>query len=233
MTKRAGKWLTEWVKTIVIALIAWFTISTLLLQSFHIISSSMENTLLVGDVLWVNKMLYGAELPLIHVHMPSIREPRRGEIVIFESVETEGLAVVKRIIGMPGDTIAMEKGVLIRDGRRIDEPWVEQGNRPMESDSAARAQIRAWQVGRLVRGDAATYAPDPNNWGPMVVPRDSFFMMGDNRRESYDSRYWGFLPRRNIRGKTLITYFSYDPNTYKPLPVITNIRWGRFFDVPH
>jgi signal peptidase I len=92
--------------------------------------------------------------------------------------------------------------------------------------------MRHWQLPHYIGRDTAAYAPDLNNWGPIVVPADSFFMMGDNRDGSYDGRYWGFLPRANVRGRPLIVYYSYDPNTYKPAPYFTNIRWGRLFTTP-
>jgi len=230
--QKLAQWLLGWVKTIAVALVIWFTFSTFILQAFRIPSASMEATLLIGDVLYVNKMLYGAEIPLVGKRLPAFREPRREEIVVFDSVEEEGLKVVKRMIGVPGDTLAMVNGVVHRNGAAIDEPWVLPVNRLSETDAPGLAKIRAWQRPRLIAGDPATYAPDPNNWGPIVVPRNSFFMMGDNRRESYDSRFWGFLPRRNIRGKPVVIYFSYDPDTYKPLPYLTNIRWRRLFTLP-
>jgi signal peptidase I len=226
------RWLADWAKTIVVALVIWFTLSTLVVQAFHITSSSMERTLLIEDVLYVNKMLYGAELPLVHKRLPAIREPRRGEIIIFDSVESDTLEVVKRLIGLPGDTLAMSRGMLLRNGHAVQEPWVDETSRLMETDPAGRAQMRRWQVRYLVNRDTAGYDPDPNNWGPIVVPRDSFFMMGDNRRESYDSRFWGFLPRANIRGKAMLIYFSYDKDTYKPLPFLSNIRWSRILTIP-
>jgi signal peptidase I len=101
------------------------------------------------------------------------------------------------------------------------------------ADAYQRERMRRWQTPHLVSGvRPETYHPDLNNWGPIVVPADSFFMMGDNRDGSYDGRYWGFLPRANVRGRPLIVYYSYDGNTYKPLPFVTNIRWGRIFTTP-
>jgi signal peptidase I len=181
----------------------------------------------------VNKMLYGAEIPLVDKRLPPFREPARGELLVFDSVEQEGLKVVKRLIGVPGDTLAMHDGVLERNGRAVEEPWVTPANRRAETDDFGRAKMAAWQRRYLVGQDPATYAPDPNNWGRLVVPPGSFFMMGDNRRESWDSRYWGFLPRRNVRGKPMMIYFSWDGDTYKPLPYFTNIRWSRLFTLPH
>jgi signal peptidase I len=192
----------------------------------------MEGTLLIGDVLYVNKMLYGAEIPLIGKRLPAFREPKREEIVVFDSVEEEGLKVVKRLIGVAGDTLAMKDGTLIRNGRPVDEPWVIPANRHQAADPGAVAKMRSWQTRYLVAGDTASYSPEPDNWGPIVVPQGSFFMMGDNRRDSYDSRFWGFLPRQNVRGRPVIVYFSWDKDTYKPLPILTNIRWSRLFTLP-
>jgi signal peptidase I len=231
--KGFGRWLWEWAKSIVVALIVWFFLRTFLVEAFRIPSSSMENTLLVGDFLFVNKLLYGAEIPLVHKRLPAVREPRRGDILVFDSVEEEDLKVVKRLIGVPGDTLSMEGGALYRNGRKIDEPWVIRTDSTSNGDPQSRAQMRRWQLPYLVGRRPEDYNPDPNNWGPIVVPRDSFFMMGDNRDGSYDGRYWGFLPRQNVRGRPLIVYFSYDKNTYKPLPFLTNIRWGRLFTMPH
>jgi signal peptidase I len=230
--KHFGRWLWEWVKSIVVALIVWFFLRTFLVEAFRIPSGSMENTLLVGDFLFVNKLLYGAEVPLISKRLPAIREPRRGEILVFDSVEEEGLKVVKRLVGMPGDTLTMEKGILYRNSARVDEPWVIRTDPSANADPMGRAQMRRWQLPHYVGGDPQSYSPDLNNWGPLVVPADSFFMMGDNRDGSYDGRYWGFLPRDHVRGRPLIVYFSYNPNTYKPLPFFTNVRWRRLFTTP-
>ena len=230
--KGFARWLWDWTKSIVVALVVWFLLRTFLVEAFRIPSGSMENTLLVGDFLFVNKMLYGAEVPLLKKKLPAVREPRRGDILVFDSVEQEGLKVVKRLIGIPGDTLSMMKGVLHRNGKQIEEPWVIHSDPTANADPVGRAQMRHWQLAHYVGADTASYAPDLNNWGPIVVPADSFFMMGDNRDGSYDGRYWGFLPRANVRGRPLIVYYSYDPNTYKPAPYFTNIRWGRLFTTP-
>src|SRR3954453_15290479 len=115
-------WIWDWAKSIVVALVVWFFLRTFLVEAFRIPSGSMENTLLIGDFLFVNKALYGAEVPLVKTRLPAIRAPRGNAILVFDSVEEEGLKVVKRLIGVPGDTLAMEGGVLYRDGKRVDEP---------------------------------------------------------------------------------------------------------------
>jgi signal peptidase I len=98
-------WLWEWTKSIIVALVVWFFLRTFLVEAFRIPSGSMENTLLIGDFLFVNKALYGAEVPIVRAHLPAVREPERNDILVFDSVEEEGLKVVKRLVGMPGDTL--------------------------------------------------------------------------------------------------------------------------------
>ena len=231
--KSFARWLWDWTKSIAVALVVWFFLRTFLVEAFRIPSGSMENTLLIGDFLFVNKLLYGAEVPLIHARLPALREPRRGEILVFDSVEEEGLKVVKRLIGIPGDTLSMEAGQLYRNSQAVSEPWAIKSDPMANADPMQREQMRAWQSKYLVAGvDKATYRPDLNNWGPIVVPADSYFMMGDNRDGSYDGRYWGFLPRLNVRGRPLLVYYSFDGSNYKPLPFFTSIRWARIFTMP-
>ena len=239
MTARSGApsrsvmtWLWEWSKSILVALLVWFFLRTFLVEAFRIPSGSMENTLLIGDFLFVNKALYGAEVPLIGARLPAVREPRRNDVLVFDSVEDEGLKVVKRLIGMPGDTLSMENGELFRNGKRVNEPYALRSDPTRSEGPLQRAQMREWQLPHLINRNAATYQPDLQDWGPIVVPRDSFFMMGDNRDSSYDGRYWGFLPRTNVRGRPLVVYFSYDPSSWRALPVLTAVRWSRLFTAP-
>lgn len=225
--------LWEWVKSIVFAVAAWLMLRTFLIEAFKIPSGSMENTLLIGDHLFANKAVYGAQVPFTHFRTPAFREPERNDLLVFDSVEEEGLKVVKRLIGVPGDTLAMRGGQLYRNGQPVDEPYVRHDNPTLSEGPQNRAKMRAWQVKHLAGADAATYNPDVQDWGPIVVPADSFFMMGDNRDISYDSRYWGFLPRSSVRGTPLIIYYSYDPGSWRALPFVTAIRWNRFFTHPH
>ncbi|MBX3145461.1 MAG: signal peptidase I [Gemmatimonadales bacterium] len=226
------RWLWDWVKSIAVALVVWFFLRTFLVEAFRIPSGSMERTLLIGDFLFVNKLLYGAEVPLIGKRLPAVREPERNDVIVFDSVEEEGLKVVKRLVGLPGDTLSMENGVLFRDGQKVDEPWVVRTDPNYHADASSRAQMRRWQIRYYVGSNPDRYNPDLNTWGPIVVPPDSFLMLGDNRDGSYDGRYYGFLPRANVRGRPLIVYFSYDPETFKPAPYLTNIRWARLFTKP-
>ena len=226
-------WLWEWTKSIAVALVVWFFLRTFLVEAFRIPSGSMENTLLIGDFLFVNKALYGAEVPIIKSRLPAVREPERNDILVFDSVEEAGLKVVKRLIGMPGDTLSMEKGQLYRNGkagrravRGAFRPLALRGSDPARQDAGVAASPSGAAGYRQ-------YQPDLQEWGPIVVPADSFFMMGDNRDSSYDGRYWGFLPRDNVRGRPLVVYFSYDPSSWRSVPFLTAVRWGRIFTAPH
>lgn len=225
-------WVWDWAKSIAVALVVWFFLRTFLVEAFRIPSGSMEQTLLIGDFLFVNKALYGAEVPIIKKRLPAFREPERGEIVVFDSVE-EDIKVVKRLIGMPGDTLAMESGQLIRNGVRVPEPYAIHADPMPSADPIQRQRMRQWQLRYLGGQDPDTYYPDLQDWGPIVVPADSFFMMGDSRDNSHDSRMWGFLPRVNVRGTPMVVYFSYDQESWRPLPFLTEVRWGRLFSKPH
>jgi len=220
----------EWTKSLAAALIIWFFLRALLVEAFRIPSGSMENTLLIGDFLFVNKALYGAEMPVVHKRLPAFREPERGDVVIFDSAIEPGVNVVKRVIGMPGDTIAMEDNVISINGKPLDESYVIKTSPHSDPEDP---QMRAWQVRYLVGREARAYRPTLKNWGPLLVPADSFFVMGDNRDNSYDSRYWGFLGRDRIRGRPLFIYYSYDKNGILPLPFFTAIRWDRILSNPH
>ena len=223
--KSFRRWATEWLKSIGIALIIWFVLRTLLIEAFRIPSSSMEQTLLVGDFLFVNKALYGAEIPLVHARLPAVRDPRRGDIVVFDSRTENGVKVVKRVIGMGGDTLEMRGAVLFRNGVRQDEPYVEHVD---PGSDVSDPEMRLWQLRYLLPGvDPRTYQPTRDTWGPIVVPAGQYFVMGDNRDNSFDSRYWGFVGRPVIRGRPLFVYYSYDKTSWRVLPPLTAIRWGR------
>jgi len=228
-TFRHATW--EWAKSLAIALVIWFVLRTLLVEAFRIPSSSMERTLLVGDFLFVNKALYGAELPLIHTRLPAIRDPRRGDIVVFDSKTEPGVKVVKRLVGMPGDTLQMKDGILWRNGvAQHEEGYVEHADSLADTSSP---EMRSWQVEYLLPGvNRDGYRPTRDNWGPLAVPPGEYFVMGDNRDNSYDSRYWGFVDRKVIRGRPLFIYYSFDHDSWRALPFLTAIRWGRIGHQP-
>jgi len=193
----------------------------------------MENTLLIGDFLFVNKAAYGGELeiPLTgwrFLGVPGYAGPERGSIVIFRSVEdsTPNLDIVKRVIGTPEDTLVMARDTVWRNGQRLDEPYALHLAGTAAPDEEFRLRlIRAWQLPHYVGRSPASYRPTTHDWGPIVVPRDSFFVMGDNRDESYDSRYWGFLPRSHLVGRALFIYMSVATDPFR-------IRWNRLFHHP-
>jgi len=222
--------LLRFLRSLMAPLALFLVLRTFVVEAFHIWpSGSMERTLLIGDFLFVNKALYGAEIPVLHRRLPGFREPERLDVVIFESVEEPGLTVVKRIIGLPGDTLAMRRNVLRLNGEPLTEPYVQHvpGAWPQRDP-----HMRQWQLPHLAGANRARYAPTSWDWGPIVVPADSFFVTGENRDDSYDSRYWGFLGRDRIRGSPFLVYFSYDRTRPTPLPFLTGIRWGRILSVP-
>ncbi len=223
----------EWGKSIAFAVVAWLILSTFLIKAFRITSGSMENTLLVGDVLWVWRPVFGVPIPFTHTRLPAWRRPGHGEIVVFESVEaaTPGLEIVKRVIGVAGDTLEMRGGTVIRNGTPLDEPYVVR-NPAASSAGGMRDALRRWQEHRLLGLHPDSYNPDRDNWGPVQVPPESLFVMGDNRDDSWDGRGWGFLPLTHVHGKPILIYYSWNPNSWRPLPLVSATRWSRLFTVP-
>ena len=232
MTKvKGGSKIVEWIKAGLWALCIWLLLSTFVVQAYFIPSPSMERTLMVGDVLFVNKFLFGAKLPIVDVRTPAFREPRRGDIVVFMS-PVEDSILVKRLIGVPGDTVAMRGGVLYRNSQRLDESYAQSLEPTWELDPASRQAMRAMHLPHYAGPDRDAYLPDVHEWGPLVVPADSLWMMGDNRDHSRDSRFWGLVPRKNVRGTPILIYYSYDASSYRPRPFLSAIRWDRIFTRP-
>jgi signal peptidase I len=231
----------EWAKSIAAAIVLFLVIRTFLVQAYSIPSNSMEQTLLVGDYLMANNAVFGAHVPLTGWRVPGFRDPRRGEIVVFRPTYNHPEEdVVKRVIGVPGDTLMGRDGAVYRNGHRLNEPYVQHigvpdaeigldgsGGVPPEVDPARYGYHN--HLPALVSAvDRATYRPTRDNWGPLVVPRSSYWVMGDNRDESLDSRFMGFIPRDVIRGKPLFIYFSVDQQKDSPFPhFLTAARWSR------
>lgn len=223
----------EWTKSIAVAFVLFLLIRTFLVQAFKIPTGSMEDTLLIGDFLLVNKAVYGAQVPGTNVRLPGFDEVDRGDIVVFVYPDPYNEYepdpdYVKRVVGLPGDTLEMRDKALFVNGERRVEPYV----RHLDGlDEQYRPQF-AWQRQFLVASvDPEEYRPSRDDWGPIVVPPAHYFVMGDNRDNSADSRYWGFVPERAIKGQPLIVYFS--KNTPKPIPWVDEIRFGRIGNIIH
>jgi len=226
-------------KSIVGALAIFLVLRAFLVEAYRIPSGSMIPTLLVGDWLFVNKAIYGAHVPFSRASLPAYREPRRGDVVVFVSpfqADEDSLGhdptptLVKRLVGTPGDTLYMRNAILYVNGIAQRQGF---GVAPTTNPELANSvdPLFSWQkkVGlKASRFGPAPAQPTHDNWGPFVVPPNRLFMMGDSRYNSKDSRYWGFVPRENVRGKPLFVYYSYNADdSDRPLPMLTDIRWSR------
>jgi signal peptidase I len=227
----------EWMKIFTISVGLFLVIRTFFVEAFKIPSGSMERTLLVGDFLLVNKLVYGAELPFTGARLPRIAAPRRGDVVVFEWPEDPSKNFVKRLVGLPGDTLAMRNGVLLRNGLPSAEGYVSH----TEPDIDPVGEEFRWQRDYLVKTAGAAdasglnggYHPSRNNWGPLVVPEGKYFVLGDNRDNSLDSRYWGFVPDSLVKGRPIMIYYSYAPDTTQRLAWLTHVRWTRLGERIH
>jgi signal peptidase I len=226
-------------KSIIGALAIFLVLRAFLIEAYRIPSGSMIPTLLVGDWLFVNKAIYGAHIPFTKTNLPAFREPRRGDVVVFVSPfqadeDSAGRdatpTLVKRLVGVPADTLYMRKGVLYVNGIAQRQGFGADVRISQEIANSADP-LFDWQ--KKVGLSSSRFGPAPaqpthDNWGPLVVPRGKLFMMGDSRYNSKDSRYWGFVPRENVRGKPLFVYYSYNADdSDRPLPMLTDIRWSR------
>jgi signal peptidase I len=236
----------EGIKSVLWAVLLFFVIRTFIITAYSIPSESMEESLLIGDYLMANNALFGATIPFTSIKLPSIRDPHPGEIVVFRPGYNEPrIDVVKRVIGVPGDTLQMRDKVIYRNGKRLDESYaryLDEGDDPIPEFGSGMMMdptVRTDAYGShnhyplLVPSvDKRAYRPSRNNWGPLVVPPGKYWLMGDNRDRSLDSRFMGPVPRVDIRGKPLFIYFSYDKmDAYASFPrPITAARWGRIFD---
>ena len=217
--------LFEWAKSLSLALLLFLVVRAFLVEPFKIPSGSMENTLLVGDFLFVNKLVYGAEVPFTGRRLPALRHPKLGDVIVFQWPEDLSKDFVKRLVGMPGDTVAMKNGVLIRNGKAQHERYVTH----TEPHSDPAGEEFRWQRNFLVTRASTrpSYHPSRNNWGPLVVPSRHYFVLGDNRDNSLDSRYWGFVSDSLVRGSPMVVYFSYAPDSSAAFDWLTRVRWTR------
>jgi signal peptidase I len=180
-----------------LAVVLALFLRTFCVQAFKIPSGSMEKTLLVGDHLLVNKMLYGIRLPGMREPIFTIREPQRGDIVVFKYPKDETRDFIKRLVGLPGDTIEIRNKRLYVNGVLQDEPYAQ------------------WTDRAIYPHDNAQLGPR-DNFGPYHVPPQHYFFMGDNRDNSHDSRFWGSVPREKLVGKAMVIYVSCNPENHLP-----------------
>lgn len=184
----------EYFESIVIAIILALFIRTFIVQAFKIPTGSMENTLLVGDHLLVNKFMLGPSSSALERALLPERNPRRGDVIVFKYPEEPSRDFIKRVIGLPGETVEMRNKRIFINGRELNEPYVhflQPPTGPPELAETTSFDVR-------------------ENYGPVTVPANEYFVMGDNRDNSEDSRYWGFLPRDYIKGNAMMVYWSYE-----------------------
>ncbi len=194
--KKSG--LRENVEAILIAVVLALFIRTFVVQAFKIPSGSMQNTLQIGDHILVNKFLYGVKIPFIQKTIVPITDPKKGDIVVFKFPEDPKKDFIKRVIGVSGDVIQLEnKQLYIND-------------KPAQAGYSIFTDAHILPAGVQPR----------DNYGPQKVPPDSLFVMGDNRDQSYDSRFWGYVKLKNIKGKAFMIYWSWDNNRF-------GVRWKR------
>ena len=228
MSSKMKSWFESLVWTIVVVLI----IRALFIQAYEIPTGSMEDTLLPGDFLLVAKFTYGIQIPYTHVKILDFHRPDRKDVVVFNYPLEPKKDFVKRCIGLPGDTIEIKNKVVYINGKPLDEPYVVHKDprvfpplMDLDNPLAREEYQRAWVERRFMGQNRVR-----DNFGPVVVPQGNIFVMGDNRDYSLDSRFWGPLPMKFLKGSPLIIYFSWDKE--QPLYAFwKKIRWGRLFRI--
>lgn len=220
----AARLAKDWLRFAFFTLLLFFMVRGFLLEAFTIPTSSMEGTLLVGDFLFVNKALYGAEIPGTEIRLPAIRDPARGDVVVFRPPHDQDRVYVKRVVGIPGDTLEMKQKTLLLNGNPQDESYA----RFLDERGDAVHPKMNWQSDYLAAAQAwSRYAPSRDTWGPIVVPDGRFFVLGDNRDNSEDSRYWGFIGRDDIKGHPWMVYLSLEGLEGRADGWLKRVRWDR------
>ncbi len=207
---RSKSVIREYVEAIVVAVLLALFIRTFIIQAFKIPSGSMLPTLQIGDHLLVNKFIYGLRMPLTGKLLIPWKSPVRGDVVVFRFPKDRNIDYIKRVVAVAGDKIEIvNKHLMINDAEVVD----------LHAHFTSETEL------------SATVSPR-DNYGPVTVPSGNIFVMGDNRDNSYDSRFWGFVEHSDILGKAFILYWSWDIET--PLLSLTrlmSIRWSRIGDV--
>jgi len=191
------RFVKEYLEPIVIAVLIALFIRAFIVQAFKIPSSSMEPTLLVGDHLLVSKFIYGIRIPYTDIKLFQYKKPSRGDIIVFIFPKDRSKDFIKRVIGTEGEKVVIVHNKIYINDKLIDDPW-----------------------GRFTMPRTSI-----EDYGPVKVPESSLFVMGDNRDNSQDSRFWGFVKLNEVKGKALIIYFSWDSNSQD---LLNKIRWTRF-----
>jgi len=194
----------EYIEAILIALLLALFIRTFVVQAFKIPSGSMKNTLLIGDHILVNKFIYGVKNPLNGNTWIPLKEPQRRDIVVFKYPVNPSQDYIKRVVGVEGDTIEIKDKKVYVNGKPQDEDYaIYLDNKVLPASLQPR-----------------------DNMGPITVPENSLFVMGDNRDNSYDSRFWNFVDLKAVKGKAFILYWSWDKEKF-------SVRWNRIADLVH
>jgi signal peptidase I len=200
----------EYVEAIAIAILLALFIRTFVVQAFKIPSGSMLPTLLIGDHLLVNKFIYGVKVPFTGKLLVPLKDPQSGDIIVFRFPKDRSIDYIKRVVGEPGDKIEIKDKKLFRNGKQADDPHAHFSSTTMLPASVS----------------------PKDNFGPITVPEGKYFVMGDNRDNSSDSRFWGFVESSDVLGKAFIIYWSWDID--EPLFSVnrfSSIRWGRLADI--
>jgi signal peptidase I len=203
----------EWIEPFLIAAIVALFIRQFIVEAFKIPSGSMIPTLTVGDHLLVNKFVYGPRIPFTDTRIFKWKEPKRGEIIVFKYPENEDKNFIKRVVGLPGDKIQIVNGKLyINDQPVLLSPAGSSPDKNSGADSWGQPTLYQEQLGGIRHSLQYLVDQSGKNEGPWLVPKDSVFVMGDNRDNSQDSRVWGFVNFDKILGRALIIYWSWDGN---------------------
>jgi signal peptidase I len=203
----------EYFESLVIAVILALFIRTFVVQAFKIPTGSMEQNLLIGDHLLVNKFVFGPTVSTVERLLLPMKDIARGDVLVFKYPEDPERDFIKRVIGLPGDQIELKHKRVFVNGQRLDEPYVFylEEPPPLPQDMTREAP-------HVSSGDPREF------YGPVTVPPNHYFAMGDNRDNSQDSRYWGFLPRDYVKGRALVIYWAYDGEAGN---ILTGTRWSR------
>ncbi len=204
-----GSTFRENVESLAWAVVLMLIVRVFLLQAFRIPSESMRETLLVGDFLFVTKLDYGAKIPFTQVRLPGLRTPKRGDIIVFQWPPDPSQDFIKRLIATGGETVEIRHREVFVDGRKLEEPFVRH-TQPNEEPAALSPR---------------------DNLAANTVPPGHLFMMGDNRENSADSRYWGYVPMDLVKGRALFIYFSTASRHWWDMPFF--VRWDRLFRIIH